>query len=373
MRSRDAQSPGPGTESPAETHGAELAEAVESLRPVLTAEGTIRFLLVASKALTSGLEPADLTPLIEQGLADLVIASPSIVDADLGLSGGDGGRRPIRDPKESEGRGLVLVHDAPLEKRLLLYPRHFLAQIMTAASFQKVTSAATILRLVGHYLKERDRLLDRPSGLLVAAEDAGVPVFVPDLMNSVFGNVVAGQVLAGNRLGQDPGLDLNELASFLLETRRPDVGCLLISLGGGKPLRFTLRAFRYLKDTLGIRDARCQTAFIAGDPDAERFLTDPFLAGETAESLEGADGSVNAGERSGDDAAVCVPRLQTVPCGAPEAVRTLTRLAGEVGKKEPKRLEDQREEFLERLRRAHVEATTLKHWPPIKVKFPGRG
>lgn len=316
----------------------------------------MRFLLISSKYLNAGLDPRSLVPILRKGAIDVIIASPVLIDVDLGLSGPGGGRRPNRGTdSKGEARGLLLIHDVPMERRIVQYPRHFVSLIITASKFQRVTASATITRNLGRYIKEREKLLNETPGLLSTAYELGIPVYVPDIMASELGNVISGQTLDGNRLGHDPALDINEVAGLILESRDPDTGCLVLSLGGGTPLRFVLRSSKYLQETLGIRELLCQSAFILTES-GDRLFHPDAVSGQgpkerLTESLSGF----------------------AAESGADEAVESLSRMVEALPDRPPRSLEDQREGIWERLRKAHVEATALKKWPPLKMKFPGLG
>lgn len=333
-----------------------MSEALHRAQSHLAGKETLRFLLISSKYLKAGLEPRSFVPMLRKGTIDVIVASPALLDIDLGLSGPDRGRRPQRssNPK-GETRGFVRIHDVAMERRIIHYPRHFVSQIITASKFQKVAASATIARLLGGYIKEREKILDEPPGLLSTAYDVGAPLYIPDVLNSEFGSVIAGEALNGNRLGHDPTLDINEVAGLLLESGQFDDGCLVLSLGGGKPLRFVLRSSRFLQETLGIREPPCHSAFVLTES-RDRFLYPDSEARRGAEK-----------------------RLKRSLTGfvaestATEAARALTQATEELPDRPPRILEDQRENIWERLRKAHVEATALKNWPPIKMKFPGKG
>jgi deoxyhypusine synthase len=356
-RSRGEDPQGPGQSDGETLRRVSLTDVLENARPLLTREGSMRFLLISSKYLNAGLNPRSLVPILRKGAIDVIIASPILLDVDLGLSGPGGGRRPNRGTdSKGEARGLLLIHDVPMERRIVQYPRHFVSLIITASKFQRVTASATITRNLGRYFKEREKLLKESPGLLSTAYELGIPVYVPDIMASELGNVISGQALDGNRLGHDPALDINEVAGLMLESRDPDSGCVVLSLGGGTPLRFVLRSSRYLQETLGIRELLCQSAFIFTESE-DRLLhpdTDSRRRSSKERLTESLSGYAAASE-------------------ADEAVESLSRMMEALPDRPPRNLEDQREGIWERLRKAHVEATALKNWPPLKMKFPGLG
>ena len=329
------------------------------LSPALSRETVLRFLCISRDVLLGGLDPRSLLPLVTSGAVDVLFISPLLLDLDLGLGHpGPARERPTaRSPKTgNEGRGLLLLRDVTMDRRLLHHPHHYVPMIFTAPPFQKIMPTATVCRLLGLYLKERERILSEPAGLLSAAHDAGAPVYTPYVMSSRIGKIIAGLALDGNRLTPDPALDLNEAAGLVLESRRPGKGCLLISFGGGESLAFVLRAAQHVQETLGIRSAPHE--------DTTLLLVDP------PDSLPGRSSPVEVLKREGYASSYKAYRSVSP---AADAVRVVSEAAAAWPRPSPRNLEDERDDIWERLRKAHVEATALKGWTPIKMKFPGRG
>jgi deoxyhypusine synthase len=300
-------------------------------------------LLLSRAAYGAGLRPADLIPALSAHAADLVVSSTRLLEVELGLDQPPG-------PKEDR-KGLVRLQDVTVERRHLRDPVAFTVALITSTPFQRILASSVLCGLLGRYLGERERLLGEPASLLSTAAGLGVPVFVPYLMASTFGMLLAAQTLDGNRLTHDASLDLNELAAILLAALGDGGSLHVVALGGQGPLWFLLRALRHLREGLGL-DVPTGGLHL--------FLCEPRQPpSDRAESLrllreEGASGlgSVNL--------------VDGPPAKVLEHLAALQRPG-------PRRLADEREDLVERLRKVHVEATALKMLPRFRLRLPGLG
>lgn len=335
-------------------NGARLREACQLYtQKMLEPEVTVG--LSITGALTpAGLGISALIPLIKAGFVDWIISTGANLYHDthfgIGLKMHQGNASTSDIVLREEE--VVRIYDIFFDYSVLLDTDAFFRQIITGKEFQKTMSTAEFHYLAGGYVLERERKLGlKDKSLLAVAHEYGVPIYTSSPGDSSIGMNVAAKALQGNKLAFDPSLDVNETAAIVLAAKRnamraktdgksrgkkkPGLSACFI-LGGGSPKNFLLQTEPQIQEVLGI-DERGHDYFLQ--------VTD---ARPDTGGLSGATPgeAVSWGKVDPDrlpDAVVCyVDSTVALP------IITAYALAKHKPRT-PKRLYDQRDEFMELL------------------------
>src|SRR5918999_530155 len=307
-------------------------------RKMLEPEVTIGLTLTG--ALTpAGLGMAAIIPLIEAGFVDWIISTGANLYHDthfgLGLAMHRGNAQESDVVLRDEG--IVRIYDIFFDYDVLLSTDAFFRQLIQQPEFQRPMSSAEFHWLAGKYVRERERTLGiGTKSLLSAAHSESVPIYTSSPGDSSIGMNIAALALEGNKLVLDPNRDVNETAAIVLAAKRGGGKSGVLILGGGSPKNFMLQTEPQIQEVLGIdekghdyflqiTDARADTGGLSGATPGE---------------------AVSWGKVDPDrlpDAVVCyVDSTVALPLITAYA---LTRHEP----REPKRLYDRREQFMELL------------------------
>jgi len=292
----------------------------------------------------AGLGISALIPLIKAGFVDWIISTGANLYHDthfgIGLSMHLGNAQTSDVVLREEE--VVRIYDIFFDYSVLLDTDAFFRKIIEAPEFQKPMSTAEFHYLCGRYVHERElKLKIKDKSLLAVAYEYGVPIYTSSPGDSSIGMNVAAKALQGNKLAFDPSLDVNETASIVLAAKRGTTKkkkkkggrSAVFILGGGSPKNFLLQTEPQIQEVLGI-DERGHDYFLQ--------VTD---ARPDTGGLSGATPgeAVSWGKVDPDrlpDAVVCyVDSTVALPLITAYA---LTRHEP----REPKRLYDKREEFM---------------------------
>jgi len=298
-------------------------------------------------SLTGALTPAGLgisalIPLIKSGFIDWIISTGANLYHDthfgIGLAMHQGNAQTSDIVLRREE--VVRIYDIFFDYSVLLDTDAFFRQIIEAPEFQKAMSTAEFHYLCGRYVYERERKLgQKDKSLLAVAYEYGVPIYTSSPGDSSIGMNVAAKALQGNKLAFDPSLDVNETAAIVLAAKRGSLKkkqkgkSAVFILGGGSPKNFLLQTEPQIQEVLGI-DERGHDYFLQ--------VTD---ARPDTGGLSGATPgeAVSWGKVDPDrlpDAVVCyVDSTVALPIITAYALATHPI-------REPKRLYDRREEFM---------------------------
>jgi deoxyhypusine synthase len=217
--------------------------------------------------------------------------------------------------------------------------------------FQKTMSSAEFHYLCGKYILERGRKLGLENkSLLAVAYEYGVPVYTSSPGDSSIGMNIAAKELQGGKLILNPNLDVNETASIVLAAKRGAVNdstegkSAIFILGGGSPKNFALQTEPQIQEVLGIdekghdyflqvTDARPDTGGLSGATPAEAVSwgkVDPDKLPDAVVAYV--------------DSTVALPLITAYALARHEA-------------REPKRLYDRRDEFMELLQNEYEKST----------------
>jgi deoxyhypusine synthase len=303
--------------------------------------------------LTGALTPAGLgisalIPLIQAGFIDWIISTGANLYHDthfgIGLALHQGNTQ-ISDVTLREEE-VVRIYDIFFDYSVLLDTDSFFRRLIEGDEFQRSMSSAEFHYLCGKYVRERENKLGiKNKSLLATAYEYGVPIYTSSPGDSSIGMNIAAKELQGGKLVLNPNLDVNETASIVLAAKRGAVHgnvneggkSAIFILGGGSPKNFALQTEPQIQEVLGIderghdyflqvTDARPDTGGLSGATPAE---------------------AVSWGKVDPDklpDAVVCyVDSTVALP------IITAYALARH-HKREPKRLYERREEFMDLLK-----------------------
>jgi len=272
-------------------NAARLREACQLFtRKMLEPDVTIGVTLTG--ALTpAGLGISALIPLIRAGFIDWIISTGANLYHDthfgigLALHQGDA-KLDDRILREEE---VVRIYDIFFDYSVLLDTDSFFRRLIEGDEFQKTMSSAEFHYLCGKYVRERENMLGiKNKSLLAAAYEYGVPIYTSSPGDSSIGMNIAAKELQGGKLVLNPNLDVNETASLVLAAKRGAIHgdtetggkSAIFILGGGSPKNFALQTEPQIQEVLGIdekghdyflqvTDARPDTGGLSGATPAE--------------------------------------------------------------------------------------------------------
>ena len=310
----------------------------------------------------AGLGMSALIPLIKAGFVDWIISTGANLYHDthfgIGLVMREG-RADISDIVLREEE-VVRIYDIFFDYSVLLDTDAFFRKIIAGKEFQKTMSTAEFHYLAGRYVHERERKLGlKDKSLLAVAYEYGVPIYTSSPGDSSIGMNVAAKALQGNKLAFDPSLDVNETAAIVLAAKRgmgaaktgkgkgrgkkqPGRSACFI-LGGGSPKNFLLQTEPQIQEVLGI-DERGHDYFLQ--------VTDarPDTGGLSGATPGEAVSWGKVDPERLPDAVVCyVDSTVALP------IITAYALAKHPPR-EPKRLYDRRDEFMNLLRSEYAKS-----------------
>ena len=314
-------------------------------------------------SLTGALTPAGLgisalIPLIKAGFVDWIISTGANLYHDthfgIGLAMHQGNAQTSDIVLREEE--VVRIYDIFFDYSVLLDTDAFFRRIIEGQEFQRAMSTAEFHYLCGRYVHEREKKLGiQDKSLLAVAYEYSVPIYTSSPGDSSIGMNVAAKALQGNKLVFDPSLDVNETASIVLAAKRAKYKAsngkgkkhkgrsAVFILGGGSPKNFLLQTEPQIQEVLGI-DERGHDFFLQ--------VTD---ARPDTGGLSGATPgeAVSWGKVDPDrlpDAVVCyVDSTVALPLITAYA---LTRHEP----REPKRLYERREEFMNLLQAEYTKS-----------------
>ena len=223
-------------------------------------------------SLTGALTPAGLgisalIPLIKAGFIDWIISTGANLYHDthfgIGLAMHLGNAQTSDIVLRQED--VVRIYDIFFDYSVLLDTDAFFRRIIEGPEFQRAMSTAEFHYLCGRYVHEREQKLGiKDKSLLAVAYEYGVPIYTSSPGDSSIGMNVAAKALQGNKLAFDPSLDVNETASIVLAAKRgvykskngkkrggKGLSGVFI-LGGGSPKNFLLQTEPQIQEVLGI-------------------------------------------------------------------------------------------------------------------------
>jgi deoxyhypusine synthase len=308
--------------------------------------------------LTGALTPAGLgisalIPLIKAGFIDWIISTGANLYHDthfgigLELHQGDA-KLDDRVLREEE---VVRIFDIFFDYSVLLDTDEFFRRLIEHDEFQKTMSSAEFHYLCGKYILERSKALGLENkSLLAVAYEYGVPVYTSSPGDSSIGMNIAAKELQGGKLILNPNLDVNETASIVLAAKRGTISnstegkSAIFILGGGSPKNFALQTEPQIQEVLGIdekghdyflqvTDARPDTGGLSGATPSEAVSWGKIDPDQLPDAVV-----------AYVDSTVALPLITAYALARHEP-------------REPKRLYDRRDEFMQLLQSEYDKST----------------
>jgi deoxyhypusine synthase len=305
--------------------------------------------LTLSGALTpAGLGMSCLIPLIKSGFVDWIVSTGANLyhDTHFALDLALHQSRPNLDDLALRHNDVIRIYDIVFDYRTLLDTDAFYRELIRDQTFARPMGTAEFHHQVGRYLHGRAQKLGRPSpSLLVAAFEAGVPIYTSSPGDSSIGMNLAASSLHGGALQIDTLRDVNETAAIVYNAKRNGGKSGVLILGGGSPKNFILQTEPQIQEVLGlsesghdyflqVTDARPDTGGLSGATASEAMTwgkVDPDTLPDSVTCYA--------------DSTIALPLL-TAYARARHAPRPLRRLYDQI----PKLYEIIRLEYEERLR-----------------------
>ena len=312
--------------------------------------------------LTGALTPAGLgisalIPLIKAGFIDWIISTGANLYHDthfgIGLSLHQGDAKI--DDRVLREEEVVRIFDIFFDYSVLLDTDSFFRRLIEHEEFQRTMSSAEFHYLCGKYILERGKKLGiENKSMLAVAYEYGVPVYTSSPGDSSIGMNIAAKELQGGKLVLNPNLDVNETASIVLAAKRGVIHSgkktkkggksAVFILGGGSPKNFALQTEPQIQEVLGIdekghdyflqvTDARPDTGGLSGATPAEAVSwgkVDPDKLPDAVVAYV--------------DSTVALPLITAYALARHEP-------------REPKRLYDRRDEFMNLLKKEYEKST----------------
>jgi len=300
-------------------------------------------------SLTGALTPAGLggsciVPLIRNGFVDWIVSTGANLYHDTHFAIGHTLHRgsPFIDDRILRREGVIRIYDILFDYDVLLSTDKFFRKVIRKEEFQKEMGTAELHYRLGKYVAERERVLKiKNSSLLATAYRCGVPVYTSSPGDSSIGMNIAEIELSGYKTRIDVLRDVNETASIVLDAKRRGGRSGVLIFGGGSPKNFMLQTEPQIQEVLNIKekghdfflqitDARPDTGGLSGATPSEAVSwgkIDPDKLPDTVVAYV--------------DSTIAMPILASYAM----AKRRPRKL---------KRLYDQRDDLLEKLRKEYV-------------------
>lgn len=304
--------------------------------------------LTLSGALTpAGLGRSCLIPLLQHGFVDWMVSTGANLYHDthfgIGLSMHQG--RSNVDDVELRDQGIVRIFDIFFDYEVLLSTDAFFREVLRAPEFAKRMGTAEFHHRAGRYVLERERALgQKETSLLAQAHALDVPIYTSSPGDSSIGMNAAALSLSGEPIQWDIFRDVNESAAIVHAAKKSGGKSAVFILGGGSPKNFALQTEPQIQEVLGIAeaghdyflqitDARVDTGGLSGATPGEAVSWGKIDPGRLPDAVV-----------AYVDSTIALPIL-TAYALAKRPARPL------------KRLYTKRDELLEAIRAAHLEAT----------------
>lgn len=338
-------------------NAARLHEACRLLAEKMLAPDATVGLSISGALTPAGLGISALGPLLRGGYVDWVVSTGANLyhDTHYGLNLAMHRGQPHLDDRVLRAEGVVRIYDILFDYSVLLSTDAFYRELIASPPFQKIMSTSEFHYLVGKFLAERERVLGNETPcFLSTAYECGVPIYTSSPGDSSIGMNVAALALTGSRLVIDPSRDVNETAAIVYGAKRGGKSGVWI-LGGGSPKNFVLQTEPQIQEVLGIADAGHD--FFLQITDA-RPDTGGLSGATPAEAVSW--GKVDPEKLP--DAVVCY-------VDSTIALPLLTSYILDTVPARPlKRLYDQRDDLLEALRQAHLQAEVERQATALQQK-----
>src|SRR5215207_3048075 len=328
-------------------NGGRLREAAQLLtQKMLPDDGYIGMSLTG--ALTpAGLGKSCLIPLMKAGFVDWIVSTGANLYHDLhyGLNMELFAGSPFLDDRELHKDGVIRIYDVLFDYNVLLDTDAFVREVIQGPEFQRPMGTDEFHYLLGKYVSERGKKLKlKDSSVVATAYEYGIPIFTSSPGDSSIGMNVAAMALRDSQLMFDVNRDVNQTAAIVYEAKSSGHKSSVFILGGGSPKNFMLQTEPQIQEVMGIAekgpdyslqctDARPDTGGLSGATPAEAVSWGKVDPDKLPDSVV-----------CYTDTTIAMPLL-----GAYALARHEPR--------EPKRLFDRRDEFMNLLKKEYEKST----------------
>ncbi|MEB3359832.1 MAG: deoxyhypusine synthase [Synechococcales bacterium] len=280
-------------------NSARLREICQLLSRDVLREGVTVGLSLSGAMTPAGFGVSALAPLMRAGMIDYIISTGANLYHDLhyGLGLELYSSNPFVDDVRLRQEGRIRIYDIVFGYDVLLETDAFIRNLLRAEPFQKRMGTAEFHYLLGQAIYQIEQQIGAThSCLLSTAYQCGVPIYTSSPGDSSIGMNVAALALEGSQLLIDPSIDVNETAAIVYAAREvsppasPEDGAsddipvegksAAIILGGGSPKNFLLQTQPQIHEVLGleerghdyfvqITDARPDTGGLSGATPSE--------------------------------------------------------------------------------------------------------
>lgn len=264
-------------------NGGRLREAAQLLvRKMLPDDGTVGMSLTG--ALTpAGLGKSCLIPLMKAGFVDWIVSTGANLYHDLhyGLDMELYAGSPFLDDVQLHRRGIIRIYDIVFDYHVLLDTDAFVREVIQGPEFQRTMGTDEFHYLLGKYVHARGKKLGlKDSSVLATAYECGIPIFTSSPGDSSIGMNIAAMALRDSKLLLDVNRDVNQTAGIVYNAKASGLTSSVFILGGGSPKNFMLQTEPQIQEVMGIRekghdyflqctDARPDTGGLSGATPAE--------------------------------------------------------------------------------------------------------
>jgi deoxyhypusine synthase len=330
-------------------NGGRLREAAQLLaRKMLPEDGTVGMSLTG--ALTpAGLGKSCLIPLMKAGFVDWIVSTGANLYHDLhyGLDMELYAGSPFLNDVELHRDGIIRIYDIVFDYHVLLDTDAFVREVIQGPEFQRTMGTDEFHYLLGKYVHARGKKLGlKDSSVLATAYECGIPIFTSSPGDSSIGMNIAAMALRDSKLLLDVNRDVNQTAGIVYNAKASGLTSSVFILGGGSPKNFMLQTEPQIQEVMGIQekghdyflqctDARPDTGGLSGATPAEAVSwgkVDPNHLPDCVVCYT--------------DSTIALPLLTAY---------VLSR----VKPRKPKRLYDQREAILDRVRAQYLRTGTV--------------
>ncbi len=333
-------------------NSARLREICQLLSREVLHEGVTVGVSLSGAMTPAGFGVSVLAPLIRNGFIDWMISTGANLYHDLhyGLGFDLYTGHPFLDDVKLRQEGTIRIYDIIFGYDVLLETDAFIRKILQAEPFQKRMGTAEFHHLLGKYVREVEKQLGvEHSCLLATAYECGVPIYTSSPGDSSIGMNVAALSLEGSALVIDPSIDVNETAAIAYAARETgsdiEGKSAAVIIGGGSPKNFLLQTQPQIHEVLGLEerghdyfiqftDARPDTGGLSGATPSEAVSWGKIDPEELPSTIV-----------CYTDSTIALPLLTAY-------------VMKQCQPRQLKRLYDQREEMLEKLRIDYLAAKT---------------
>ncbi len=238
-------------------NSARLREACQLVSQDIFKPGVTVGVSLSGAMTPAGFGVSALAPLIRHGFIDWMVSTGANLYHDLhyGLGFELFAGSPFVDDVKLRQEGTIRIYDIVFGYDVLLETDAFIRKILQAEPFQKTMGTAEFHYLLGKYVREVEKQLGvKHSCLLATAYECGVPIYTSSPGDSSIGMNVAALSLAGSQLVLDPAIDVNETAAIAYNAREDNGKSAAIIIGGGSPKNFLLQTQPQIHEVLGLEE-----------------------------------------------------------------------------------------------------------------------